>query len=228
MLQQIDDYVILLWPMHGSAVQSGDRCSLLKNRIAESVMPERMEEIISEYRKIHQLKSEEEEVTSLRFTGVTGNDLLISHDRLRQTRDHYLDPPLPRAVAALPAKAMPRTPVVASPPIPSTTIPAKPMPTTRHDVQQAGGYRQGHGDIRNNPNFGSQDAPASKAARREHELPVNWQSWQSYSWNTSSGKGDGKGKSGAKGTSWESGWNAWQTNQQDRTQAWNWGSGGGR
>ena len=214
--------------MHGSAVQSGDRCSLRKNRIVESTMPERMEDIISEYRKIHQLESEAEDITSLRFTGVTGTDLLIRHDCLRHTRDHYLDAPLARAVSAPPAKAMPRTPDVASPSIPSSTIPAKPMPTTRDDVQQAAGYRQGHGDIRNNPNFGSQDAPASKAARREHESHANWQSWQSYSWNTSSGKGDGKGKSGAKGTSWGSSWNAWQTHQQDRTQAWNWGSGGGR
>lgn len=222
-----DDYVTLVWPVHGSVVSGGDRCIMKKDRIVDSIMPPKMDEIIREYQRVHISWPEMRDQTSLRFTGLTGNDLDVRQACLQHTKNHYLDAPA-GTTAVPPPKAMPSTPSVPTSPLPSTTILPKPMPTARDDGQTAGRYRQGDGDIRNNPSFGSHSAPASKAARYDHASPVDWQSWQSSSWSAGSAKGSGKGKSESQSTSWRSPWNAWQANQRDRTQTWNWSSGGGK
>ena len=211
----------MVWSVHGSTVRAYCRKILKRDTIAQYEMPPKMDAVIKKFQDDYITFPEMREVTSLRFTGMEGDQLQARQALLETEKKNYLaNAHAPKAVP-LP-KAMPgsMTTSVRSPNIPSTTITPKSMPPSASTSQPSG--RQGYGDMRNSPGFG---APEAKAARHDN---AQWQDRPAYSWGASSWKGSGKGQSESSSSSWQSPWSAWQARSRERSQTWSWNPTGGQ
>ena len=222
----------MIWAIHGQPVMGFQRKMVLRKSIAMFEMPLVMQEIIERYQRDYVLGPELLSLTSLRFTGLEGDELIRRQAHMEMVKGNYIG--FAHAQQGRPpAKAMPQvvTTSVRSPNIPSITITPKPMPASSSSSMPAS-RPAGHDgrDLSRRPDIG---APAPKAARHDDST---WSASSSSHWNSPAWKGSGKqkGKTNiidveSNTSTWHTTWSAWQADTRDRQgKGWSWNSSGGK
>jgi len=221
----------MIWAVHGKTVKDRHRRMVDREDIAQYELPLVMKEILDDYQAEHVFDPELRSLTSLRFTGMVGDQLLARQQRLVTERDNYVADVHARQERP-PPKAMPQimTTSIRSPNVPSTTIIAKQMPASSSASMPA--TRPGH-DGRDLGRRSDGGAPAAKAARHGDST---WSAGPASSWGSQSWKGSGKRKGKmniidveTNTSAWHTSWSAWEANTRDRQgKGWSWNPSGGQ